>query len=426
MNTVISLLQYGMVAIFGIFLSASFCGIAIKKEATVKLGIFSAAALLIQLFFYTRFGTTVTKWVYPLILHLPLVLYFVIHFKKTWITAIVSVFLAYLCCQIPRWFADLTSLFFSQVLVRDIFYIVILSICYIILQRYAAKPFYKILTYSPRAVWVVGLLPALYYMFEYVTTVYTDILYSGNPYVVQTIPAIMCIGYVLFIIIYQSRLEEQEAIQQEHFLLSLQLRRSEAEFAALRKLQEQANRFHHDMRHHTTLLMEYAENGSIAQIKAYLQDLQQDLDCAVCKQYCRHQVVNLLLSHFESQANELGIELLVNADLPASLPFKDTELCSLLSNGLENAILATSKVQNPAKKVITVSLSVKQRNLLLSIQNPCVEAVTFVDGLPVASRPGHGLGTRSIASIVHNHGGLVHFTVSNDSFHLRASLPMEE
>jgi nitrogen-specific signal transduction histidine kinase len=69
-------------------------------------------------------------------------------------------------------------------------------------------------------------------------------------------------------------------------------------------------------------------------------------------------------------------------------------------------------------------MSVRQRNLLLSIQNPYVGDIAFVNGLPTATRPGHGLGTRSIASIVNQHGGLVHFSANNGVFLLRATLPM--
>lgn len=426
MSMIISLLQYAMVALFGIFLSAIFCGVELKGDSILKLSIFSVVALVIQLIIFNQFGATTTKWLYPLILHLPLVLFLVLCFKKPLSMSLVSLFLAYLCCQIPRWLSDLVLLLCNSTLLRDIVYIFIICACFGTLHRFAAKPIQKILTYSARSVWVVGLLPVLYYIFDYVTTVYTDILYSGNPYVVQTIPSIMSLGYIFFLLIYQSRLEEQEAIRQERYLLSLQLRRSEAEFSALCQMQEQANRFHHDMRHHTSLLMEHVEKGSVSEIKTYLQELQQGLDATVFKQYCRHQVINLLLSHFESRAIEQGIQLHVNADLPASLPFKDTELCSLLSNGLENAIHATAKVENPENKKVTVSLSVKQRNLLISVQNPHVENVTFLDGLPVATESGHGLGTRSIASIVHKYGGLVHFSTANGLFLLRASLPMNE
>ena len=192
----------------------------------------------------------------------------------------------------------------------------------------------------------------------------------------------------------------------------------------MRQMQEQADRFRHDLRHHTSLLMDYAEKGALVEIKTYLQDLRQELDSVTFKQFCGHQVVDLLLSHFESRANEAGVRLDIHAEIPPTLPFKDIELCSLLSNGLENAIYACSCVQNEVGRVVSISLAVRQKNLLLSIQNPCQADVTIVDGFPISKRSGHGIGTRSMASVINRYGGLIHFSVADGMFLLRASLPM--
>jgi len=425
-RAVISLICYGLVALFGIFLSAGFSGVDVRKHTVAKLLCFAAAALAIQGVCFAFWGLHFTKWVYPLILHLPLVLFLVAGCKRTWATAVTSVLLAYLCCQIPKWIADITYLFTEDSLYRDIVYILAISGTYALLHCRAVKPVQKAMTHPSRSVWGFGLLPLLYYLFDYLTTVYTEVLYSGNPYVVQIMPSVMAIGYIFFILIYQSQVENQEAALQEKYLLSLQLRRSQSEYTALCQMQAQANQYHHDMRHHTALLMEYAENGALSDIKAYLQDIQQHLDTVVFKRYCGHQVADLLLSHFESQAEAVGVQLRISGDLPPALPFKDTELCSLLSNSLENAIYAASQVQAQSKKVVTVSLSVRQRNLLLSIQNPYQGDVTMVDGLPVTKQPGHGLGVRSIVSIVNQYGGLVNFSAAQGVFLLRASLPMSE
>ena len=423
MNDLFALISYCLVAVFGIFLAVEFCGVRIWKEALPKLLIFTALSLAAQGLCYAGFGLDFTKQAYPLILHLPLVCFLVLGCKKSWTAAAVSVLLAYLCCQIPRWISSVTYLFSEDSLYYHILYVAVVPVVYALLRRFAAKPMQKIMTRSPRSVWGLGIFPLLYYIFDYATTVYTDALYSGNPYVAQIMPSVMSVCYILFALIYQAQLEAQEDARQEHFLLSLQLRRSQAEFDALRQMQDQANRFHHDLRHHTALLLDYAEKGDMPEIKAYLKNMRQELDTVPLKRFCGHPVVDLVLSHFESQAAEAGVRLAVTAELPAALPFKDTELCSMLSNGLENAIHAAARAET--EKTVTVSLSVRQKNLLLSIQNPYAGEVTIVDGLPLTKRTGHGLGTRSIATIVHQHGGLVHFSAADGQFLLRATLPMD-
>lgn len=425
MTAVLELISYGLVAIFGILLSAGFSGVDLRKQNLYRLLAFTAASLVAQATFLYLGGLKITQQIYPLILHVPLALVLCVGYKKPWSGTVVSILIAYLCCQIPRWIASVTYLFSSDALYYHILYIPVISAIFVLLCRYTVKPIQKIMNYSSKSTWGLGLLPLLYYIFDYLTTVYTDLLYNGNPYVAQIMPSTMAVGYILFVLLYQSRLEEQETTQQERYLLSLQLRRSQSEFATLCQMQEQANRYHHDLRHHTTLLMEYAEKGAIPAIKAYLQEIRQNLEVVDIKRFCGHPVADLLLSHFEDRAKKAGVRLAVNAELPQTLPLKDTELCSLLSNGLENAIYAASQVE-AEEPVVIVSISVRQRNLLLSIQNPYQGDVTIVNGLPVARRQGHGLGTRSMVSIVNAYGGLVNFSTKDGVFRFRASLPMRQ
>ena len=425
MSGAISLLSYALVAAFGIFLSAGFSGVAVRRETFPRLALFTVGALAVQFLCFTFLGLKYTRWVYPLILHLPLAVFLAAGCKRPLAVAVVSIFLSYLCCQTPRWIAAITYVFTDAPVYHDLLHCFAICAVYMLLHSYVVKPIQKVMTYSPRSVWGLGLLPLLYYVFDYLTTVYTDVLYSGNPYVVQIMPSLMSAGYLVFVLFYHARVEEQETAKQEQYLLSLQLRRSQAEYAALLQMQDQANRYHHDMRHHTALLLNYAESGSVQQIKSYLLEIQQNLDSVVCRHFCGHPVVDLLLSHFESKASGAGVQLKVHAQLPPSLPFKDTELCSLLSNGLENAIAAAALMDRMEDRTVTVTISVRQRNLLLSIRNPYQGDVTIADGIPATAQSGHGLGTRSIVSIAHRYGGLAHFSAVDGIFLLRVTLPMD-
>ena len=205
--------------------------------------------------------------------------------------------------------------------------------------------------------------------------------------------------------------------------LALQLRRSKAEFTAMRQMQEQARQYRHDLRHHFALLMGFAEEGDLAKLKEYLIQNSENLDRFTPKVYCGNTVVNLLLSHFEEQAAAWGVALEVNAALPESIPFSDSELCSLLSNGLENAIRAAA-LAHGRERAVSISLQVRQQNLLLSIRNPYEGEITFENGIPQSSRNGHGFGSRSIISIVNEHSGQVSFSANGGIFLLRIMLPM--
>ena len=141
--------------------------------------------------------------------------------------------------------------------------------------------------------------------------------------------------------------------------------------------------------------------------------------------FCDNNVVNLLLSHFVELAENKGIEFDIKTQLPETIPFDDFNICGLLSNALENAINATSKVPDTTQKVIAVSILVKQHNLLISIENPYIGSIKMTDGIPISKRENHGFGTKSIASIVSSYNGQVSYTIDGSIFRARIMLPFE-
>ena len=115
----------------------------------------------------------------------------------------------------------------------------------------------------------------------------------------------------------------------------------------------------------------------------------------------------------------------MEARLPQALPFSDTELCSLLSNGLENALHAVSVLEAPHQWV-ELYCGVRSNKLLIEIRNPYSGEIAMRDGLPISSQEGHGYGCRSIRSITEHHRGLCSFEPKNGVFTLRVMLPTED
>jgi len=421
--TWIRLISYGIIAIFGITLSTAFSSADRQPGAGPKIAAFCLFSLVVQVVSVFCVGVETTRMLYPLLVHLPLIIVLAKFFGVPWLVSLVSVFTAYQCCQILRIVANIAYFFTDADVWHDLLCILFSPFLYWLLRRFAAPPLAILMRRSRQSALLLGAMPLIYYIFDYVGTVYTDLLYSGHPFMVQFMPSVMSLSYFFFLATYQTSLEKQEKSQQERDLLALQLRRSETEFSAMQQMQEQAQQFRHDLRHHFALLLGFAEEGDLAKLKEYLLSHSESLDRFTPKVYCGNKVVNLLLSHFEEQAAARGVTLEVSAALPESIPFSDSEICSLLSNGLENAIRATARF--PGKRTVSVTLQARQQNLLLSIQNPYQGEVLFENGYPVSSTEGHGFGTRSILSIVNKHSGQVSFTAHNGLFLLRIMLPME-
>ena len=89
--------------LFGIFISAFFLGVKPSMKNFGKLLLFA----LVDVFFYWGInlftGTEFANQLYPVLVHLPLILFLFLCYRYSLLSCCISVFSAYLCCQFSNW-----------------------------------------------------------------------------------------------------------------------------------------------------------------------------------------------------------------------------------------------------------------------------------------------------------------------------------
>ena len=396
--TVIGLLRFGVSLVFGITVTALFAGIEPTKKNRFTTGLLCVIFLFVQTASWWLLGLDLTSKLYPLIIHLPLIVIFSLYYKRPWLISAVSVLSGYLCCQAPRWVGFIAGAALDSRLADHVFYVGAIFLFYYFLKRYVAASVRHLMEVSTKSCLFLGGVPLFYYLFDYTTVIYTDLLYSGAEWAVQFMPSTISVFYFVFIILYYAETQKQAALQRERDVLDAQFKLARAEFASLRQLQQNAAAYRHDMRHHLSLLQGLASKGQIEQIKEYLRTAQSDMDAITPTRFCENETVNLILSAFTAKAKQSEIQLTIDARLPVSLSFSDTELCSLLSNALENAIQAAKNIPEPDKRIIRLRIYSKNTKLCIDIRNSYQHDPIFHQGLPVSKEQGHGFGTKSMAA----------------------------
>jgi two-component system sensor histidine kinase AgrC len=420
--TVTGLIRFGFSLIFGVAVSALFAGIDTTRKNNLSLGIICAIFLLVQALCWWLFGIELTSKLYPVITHLPRVFILVLYYKRSWLISAVSILLAYLCCQAPRWVGFLMAGALRSDLADHVVYIAAVFLFYFLLKKYVAVSVRQLMEKSRGTCLLLGGVPFFYYIFDYVTTIYTDVLYRGTRWAVQFMPSIVSIFYFVFIILYYAQAQKQSGLERERDMLDAQFRMARTEIESLRQMQQNAAAYRHDMRHHLALLQALASKGQIEEIKDYLSTAQSDIDAITPIRFCENETVNLILSSFSAKAKNLGITLTIDAILPDTLAISDTELCSLLSNALENAVQAAKDIPKIEKRIVRLRLFSKNNKLCIDIRNICQTEPRFHDGLPISKGEGHGFGTKSMAYIVEKHGGVYRFSVQDGFFIFQASV----
>lgn len=232
--------------------------------------------------------------------------------------------------------------------------------------------------------------------------------------------ALVLLFYFLILYIYKS-LSERQLLLSEQSMLCQQLDAAGQELALMHEAQLQTAVYRHDMRHHLSMLQELLRAKNYEQAEAYIREVEADI-CAVTPQrFCENETVNLLCSAFSARAARAGAQLEVRAALPAALSISETELCSVLSNGLENALHAVGQLEEKSR-IIRLYCALRQNKLLIEIENPYTGEVHMQNGIPETSVPGHGYGCRSIQSIAQKNSGLCEFRAENGVFLLRLIL----
>ncbi len=419
--TVIGLIRFGFSLIFGLMVSVLLAGIESTRKNRLITGFICVYFLFVQLVSWWFLGIDMTSKLYPLIIHLPIIIFLSLYFKCSWHISAISVLTGYLCCQVPRWIGFLAGAAFGSKIADHTFYIAAVFLSYYLLKKYVIGSVRQLMVKSPKSCLLLGGVPFFYYAFDYFTTIYTDVLYSGAEWAVQFMPSIISIFYFVFVILYYIETQKQADFQRERDMLDTQLRQAQREFESLKQLQQNAAAYRHDMRHHLALLQGLAANGLINEINEYLQTAQSGMDAITPIRYCENETVNLILSSFAAKARQAEITLEIDVRLPDLLVFSDTELCSLLSNAMENAIKAAQGIADSSKRIIRLRMYSKNNKLCIDLRNSYHTEPVFHQGLPVSKEQGHGYGTKSMAQIVENHKGIYQFSVKDGWFIFQAS-----
>lgn len=419
----LSLLNNISVSLYGSILSASFCDAITSRRKKIFFICAMLCLPFVQGIAYILWGDEFVRKIYPLVVHVPL--FFILAFMtKRALWPFFSILMAYLCCQLRRWIAlFIVSIFSGGKPMLDLVELIVTVPLLLLLLRFAAPVIRPLSGYNAKMQCQFGVIPLLYYVFDYTSTVYTNLLSNGGPVFVEFMPFVCCAAYLSFLL-YNSTVEHsRNELRETQKTLSIQLKQAVREIDSLRESQTLASQYRHDMRHHLQYVSTCIKNGQEEQALSYMSGICKEIEAQKVVRYCENEAANLILSSFASRAAKAGIQMNIKGSFPASTRLSDSDLCVLLSNALENAINACKPLASSGIHcVIDVQFYNKDDRLFLQIENPFQKPIVFENQIPVSHEPGHGMGIQSICAIVDHYGGIYTFLTQDQHFILRLSI----
>ncbi len=407
--------------LFGIFLSAFFLGVKQDKKNVLKLLLLAVVSGTLYFAIVSLSDSTIVDQLYPLLVHVPLLLVLVLYYKFRILPSLISIFTAYLCCQCSNWM----GLFALSVTGKEWCYyacrIVVTLVVFWVLYRYVCQTTAMLFAKTDRELLIIGSLPLVYYIFDYATTKFSKLLYTGNRAVPEFLGFAICLSYLIFLLVYFREYEMKSKAEQYNELIRMQMNSFQAEMDNTRKSEKKMSILRHDTRHHMAVLRTLIQQGDCEKALEYLNEVSQTYDDTVIKTYCKNEMVNSVLSIYNTRFEEQRIRWEVQVRIGEKLPCSEMMFCAILSNVLENALHAVQELPQK-KRLIQLSLSEKSGHLLLMAKNTVQNAPLFNDGVPVTERSGHGLGARSIVYYVEKLNGQYQFFMENGDFVVRIIL----
>lgn len=222
---------------------------------------------------------------------------------------------------------------------------------------------------------------------------------------------LLLLFYMLFYLMASS-LNRNDRLRRENQFLSMQ----QARYDNLRATIEQTRHARHDMRHHFHILQSLAAQAKWDSLTTYLDEAQgsiPDMDLGLCQ----NTVVDSVAGYFAALYREHGIPLTFELDLPFELPVSETDLCSVLSNLLENAMEASLQTAPERRQVKTSARLHSEHMVLLSVENTYDGKIREQDGIFLSSkRPGEGIGLQAVRHTAEKNGGYCRFHYGDGVF----------
>lgn len=259
--------------------------------------------------------------------------------------------------------------------------------------------------------------------------VYRIYLYPDSKtddYYAILIASIMMIISVVIIKIYEG-LGERAELEKRNMVYQSQVEAYRVQISEREETMKEFRRLKHDMKNHLIYIDELIRQKKSEDARSYLEELLQSRGLSYQGVVnSGNFLVDGLINYKVPYMRSLHIDFQAEVTIPSELEIPEDNLCIIIGNLLDNAIEGTQKCKGERR--IFFELTLKKNNLLLFIQNSCLEGTTIKSGnqfLTTKKDHGHGMGLLSVKRAVEECNGDLRIDEESGIFRVSVILPKE-
>lgn len=227
--------------------------------------------------------------------------------------------------------------------------------------------------------------------------------------------ALVAVAYLMFFIL---------AREHDERALLLVSKRNDADTAlamkATQSMYDSLRLVRHELRNHDAYLSTLLKDGDVEAMREFFEKNSAASSGLLDYISCGNRAVDTVVNAKIALARARGVEVKTMLAVPAELPYATSDLFSLMSNVLDNAIEGTHVSPSPSGPV-SIELLPRNGYDFIIVSNPCDASRVRRNELGdlVTSKKDdevHGFGTRVIRSIAEKYDGSAGFDVRDGVF----------
>lgn len=230
----------------------------------------------------------------------------------------------------------------------------------------------------------------------------------------QSILAVICIFIICTAYFYFRYREVRK--EQEYTVLQNQL--LEKNYKVAEESYESNARLYHDMRNHFSMIQQYLSDGNIIEAQKYIEKIN-GFKAVSPEHFTGIEAIDYILSQKIDVAKQQNIITNIHAEYPRDCRIDPVDLCTILTNLLDNAIEACTKQPPDEVRKLNVTIRRIHQFIIIRIANTSISAPTIHNGKLVTSKSDkvhHGWGMKNVQTAAAKYHGTIDYDYKDSLF----------
>lgn len=235
---------------------------------------------------------------------------------------------------------------------------------------------------------------------------------------------ITCLLALIVVAIYFIMMRREEQIKIDF----LQMRNDllTEKYDSLNDIYMSNSKLFHDLNNHLNVLYQLLNSGDMEDAKEYIKEISKPILSLSKIVWTGVDVVDVVINSKLQKMNELKIASQINVEFPKNSNIHLNDLCTILSNLLDNSIEAANRLNE--NKYIALTMRRVNYFLFIKVENSCNPMKEF-DVVPSTTKENktfHGWGLQSVGDIVEKYNGTLECTNDELKFIVKIMLAFDE